>query len=153
MNNKSTLKFLILFSAGLFFYGCGGEDILEQTKVRVRRPQRIKFEKPPEIEIKEYKYTGMRYRSPFLPDGTARAIDAAAEHHINFDELKVTGYFSTKKERYVILSGVEEFYIVKQGRLFNENEEEVRGVAAIIKEDKIILITEKDTIYELAIPQ
>ena len=149
-------KFLFIILAGWIFFGCGDDEVIQPPAQRIRKERTI--QKPEEIEETIHKYTGAKYRSPFLPAGVAREmarIDTPVGDipAISPEGLRVTGYFSDKKERYAILSGAGEFYIIKQGRLYDENENEVPGIAAIIKEDKIILITDKDTMYELPVPE
>jgi len=114
-----------------------------------------------EFEQEKYEYKGGKYKSPFSSSGKGAVSSveskSAADSKIavlsNPETLKVTGFFSDNSGTYAILSGVNEFFIVKKGRLYNEDRLEVPGVAAIVKKDKIILITGKDTMFELAIPQ
>ena len=115
-----------------------------------------------EFEQDQYEYKGGKYRSPFSSSGKGAVSSTGSKSESgskktavlsNPETLKITGLFSDNSGTYAILSGVNEFFIVKKGRLYNEDRLEVPGVAVIIKKDKIILITGKDTMFELAIPQ
>jgi len=139
----------------LTLYGCGSGNV--QPRRPIGRPRKTKFEKPEEITVPEYTYGGIKYRSPFSASGaagsSARYVPSGEQTiEINPESLKVTGFISDSRQRYAILSGPGEYYIVKQGRLYNEDEKEVPGVAAIVKENKVMLITDKNTVHELIIP-
>lgn len=154
-------KIISVMVIGMVLYGCGGKP-----PERVRIKKIIKKDKKQKIakslkggEAAKYKYEGLKYGSPFSPSGrvtSAKKITAEQEGTKVIESpesLKVTGLFTDKEGKYAILSGVGEFYIVKQGRLYNEDEHEMPGIAAIIKESKIILITDEDKMYELPVPE
>lgn len=145
----------------MLFNGCAGAKSKKRAvRKRVRKPKAEKIKEPEKIKMPEHKYGGLKYRSPFSSSGrgsaktarvtTGKLVTAA---DINPDGLKVTGYFSDREGKYAILSGVGEFFIVKNGRLFTEDKKEVIGVAAIIKDNKIVLITDENNIYDFTIPE
>jgi Tfp pilus assembly protein PilP len=134
-----------LLMAIILVSGCGGQT--KQPVRRVRKIKKIKDEKiemPKEFEQERHEYQGGRYRSPFsesavsvAPATEAESMDFKAALKISSPEnLKVTGFFADKAGEYVILTGVSEFYVVKHGRIYNEDGDEVPDIAAIIKKDK-----------------
>ncbi|MBN2406704.1 MAG: hypothetical protein JXJ19_03305 [Elusimicrobia bacterium] len=113
------------------------------------------------LEMPDYKYTGAKYKSPFIPKrkGASSTVAISGSNKpiqisdVDTDILKVTGYFSDSEGAYAILSGGEVFYIAKKGRLYTEDDVAVVGAAAVIKKDKVLLISEDNTIYEYSIPK
>lgn len=116
-----------------------------------------------ESPIKEinHKYGGGKYRSPFAlsqksTEGGSINLNfrtKPGEIQIEPESLKVTGVILGDKGKYAILSGSADFYIVRDGRLFSYDEVEIPGIAAVIKDKVVILITDDNTTYELPIPQ
>ncbi len=152
--------FLILV-IGITLCACGREQQrTREVKRTVKKTKKQKIVKPEKFEAVGYKYEGLKYGSPFSPSKRVSSMTEkiVPNHQVsetieNPESLKVTGVFSDKKERYAILSGINEFYFVKQGRLYNEDEKEMPGIAAIIKKDKVILITGENKMCELPIPE
>lgn len=153
---KLTLYLTVFIVGSAILAGCGGE---ETSQPRKRNPvaKDREIEKPEEIKVPEFTYTGDQYRSPFSETKVRRSrrtVPAGEDSEgINPAELSVTGLFSDNQGKYAILSGAGTYYVVKEGRLYDEDGEEESGIAAIIKEDKIVLITDEDTMFELAIPE
>lgn len=154
-------KIISVMVIGMVLYGCGGKPP-ERVRIKkiIKKDKKQKIAKSrKEIEAAKYKYEGLKYGSPFSPSKRASSITEkttsgdGAKSIESPESLIVTGLFTDKEGKYAILSGVGEFYIVKQGRLYNEDEHEMPGIAAIIKESKIILITDEDKMYELPVPE
>ncbi|MDA3793445.1 MAG: pilus assembly protein PilP [Elusimicrobia bacterium] len=158
------MKKIIIYSAAVIVFasgltGCGGEDKAKTVK-RTKKSKEVKIEKPEEITVPEFTYTADKYRSPFSQSMVRRSRPAATVSKDSGDaqkfspeSLTVTGVFSDNQGKYALLSGAGAYFVVKNGRIYNDDDEEEPGVAAIIKEDKIILITDEDTMYELTIPE
>ncbi len=158
------MKKIILYSSAAIFLsavisGCGGEDKTQKME-RVKKSKEVKLEKPEEIKVPEFTYTADKYRSPFSQSMVRRERPVAAvsedkegTQKFSPESLTVTGVFSDSKGKYALLSGAGAYFVVKNGRVYNEDNEEQPGIAAIIQEDKIILITDKDTRYDLTIPE
>ncbi len=146
-------KFLIIIFI-LTAAGCGRRD--DPRDMPRRRPVAIEIEEPEEIKIPEYTYGGSVYRNPFLPAGIRSRADYTEElfaQDINLAGLRVTGIISDRKSKYAILSGAGEYYIVREGRLLDEEDRPVSGVAAIVGDDKVTLITEDERTISLPAPQ
>ena len=140
---------LILVTA-LFIYGCGSSDYVPPSSMSRRRQAKA----PPEIrEPERYTYAGTRYRDPFARSRvSAYRADGDTTPALNVDGLRVTGYIKGRFEKFITVSGPGGSYVIKNGRVFDEEDQEIPGVAAVIRDEKVTLITGKDTVYELALP-
>jgi len=153
MNNKTIAIIFLLILLGL--NGCPRKKA---------RPVSLKTPKEKEIgvvkELEEgkpvkYVYKGERYRNPFAPaEETGERIGKAGKKGIQIDlsRLKLTGIIisSSTKDRYALIeAGGGRGYIVRGGKLIDNYNDVVEGVAAIIRKDKVILITSDNVIQEL----
>ncbi len=152
MNIRAKL-FLIMFFI-VIMAGCTRRD--ETRDIPRRRPASVEIEEPEEIKIPAYTYGGSVYRNPFSP-AAARPRDEDADElfarDLNLAGLRVSGIMSDRKSKYAILSGPGEYYIVRQGRLLDEDDRMVSGVAAIVSEDKVTLIIEDEMTISLPAPR
>lgn len=73
--------------------------------------------------------------------------------YLYLKRLQVNGVFADEKTSYAILSGKDKKYIIKQGRLMDEDEKIIWGVRAYIKKEEIILVTKNKERYVLEIPK
>lgn len=169
MMRKKVLNIILLYLVILFLTGCSGEP--QQTRrIRIAGKKSKKsdeIEKPKEIKVTKHEYNGSKYRSPFSVSSVGASpvvsrkssADTASSDGVTLSiqdpgSLKITGVFTHKEdEGYYIVSNPNEFYIVKKGRLYNGEEEEIPDIAAVIKKDKLILITDENKTYELDIPE
>lgn len=168
MNRKLVLKILLVLFAGILVVGCGEKTkkstgsrnrIRKSRKKKSSKKKGDKAEQKPLVEVIPVNYKGTKYRSPFSPKGrgaggisTVKSSDSSTSV-FSPDNLSVTGVFQDKNERNAILTSPDGYYIIKKGRLYSEDNNEVPAIAAIIKDDKIVLITNENTMYELKIPE
>lgn len=156
--NKYVIKnWLIVLLLIIFFQGCS------ESGVKVARERRgsgqkddIEIEEPEEIEVPDFEYKGSSYRSPFSKESKQpqRAEGESQDlPSINPEMLTVSGIVEESKTKYGLLSGSEGFFMVKNGRIYNEDNKEIPGVSAVINENEIVIITDADTTYELPIPE
>ena len=150
------LKFIIIILV-FVFTGCSRRDD-GLPPARRRAPDLDQIEEPDAIKIPEYTYAGINYRSPFTPQAGSRRRYAApgagrTRSEVNLDSLIITGIISGRDSKYAILASGDEYYIARDGLLLDEDEEEVPGVAAVVKEDEIILIDSEGRTVEIEAPR
>jgi hypothetical protein len=67
-------------------------------------------------------------------------------------DLTISGVFTDSSGGVAFLSGPEDSYVVKSGKMYYENGEAVAGIAAVITPESIVL-SEGEERYELKISQ
>ncbi|MFW6134265.1 MAG: hypothetical protein ACOC5R_01660 [Elusimicrobiota bacterium] len=153
MKELSYTTFILIFV--ILLSGCGGDEV--EVRGKIPKPKKQKIQRPEEIKTPQYNYRGARYRSPFSPSysGTGGVSSGGMDQKsmVSPESLKVTGFFSDSQGKYAILSGAGQFFFVRRGRVYNEDEEELPGIAAVVKSNKIILITDQNTMHELPLPE
>ncbi len=168
--NKNFLYIILVMVFIILLHGCGGSKSSGRSqstesrirKGKVRKKADEKTEKPEEKKEELYEYGGLKYRSPFSVSGGVSSglgkknnvsdISGVSRTVMSPESLVVTGFVSDNDGDFALLSGANEFYVVKNGRLYNEDKFEMIGIAAVIKRNKIILITDDSEMYELLIP-
>ncbi len=132
--------------------GCGSQEYVPPSRrQREREPQA-----PEEIKhMTDYSYGGNIYRDPFLRPG-ARRVRARPDDEIPIpdpEQLAVRGVFTSGSDKYVLLSGTVDEYLIRNGRIYDSREREVPGIAAAVREESILLFTDNDTVYEFPVPE
>ncbi|MGM0567680.1 MAG: hypothetical protein ACQESB_00515 [Elusimicrobiota bacterium] len=150
------LKFIIIILV-FAFAGCTSNDD-GLPPARHKPPDLDKIEEPEKIKIPEHTYAGTKYSSPFTPQAGSRRRYASSEvgqgrSEVSLDSLVITGIISGSDSKYAILSSGDEYYIARDGLLLDEDEEEVPGVATVVKEDEIILMDSGGRTVEIEAPQ
>ncbi|MGM0441383.1 MAG: hypothetical protein ACQEQC_03075 [Elusimicrobiota bacterium] len=158
MNNYIFKNWAVAAALVVFFLGCGDSEVKVTRNSRGTAQQKnVKIEKPEKIETPDYEYKGIKHRSPFSKKGgTGRSSGGTSGTNIpgiNPERLIVSGVMEDTKDQYGMLTGPDGFFMVKDGRIYNEDGKEIPGVAAIIKNQKVVLITDENTTYELPIPE
>jgi Tfp pilus assembly protein PilP len=124
-----------------------GKPIEEKGIVTVK-----KIEEEREIR---YRYAGEKGRDPFAPpEQRSEGIGWVGKRGIEIDlsRLKLTGIMISPSSRdhcALIDVGGGRGYVVKGGKLIDNYNRVVQGVAAIVRKDKVILITSDNVIREL----
>ncbi len=157
MKNKEYINLTAAVILTLFLTGCIEPDLeIEQDPLQARAGQKREIEQPEKIEPPDYNYEGLKYRSPFLKRdeiGPRLASESKTIMGIKPERLTVTGIMEDPENKFGLLSGPAGFFMVKDGRIFNDDNKEIPGVAAIIKEQEIIIITDDDSTYALPVPE
>lgn len=155
--NKFIIKSWIIILLIIAFQGCSDTEVKVDREGRgAGREKDTEFEEPEEIEVPDFEYQGASYRSPFSRESgqPPGGEDGSRElQSINPEMLTVSGMIEEAGTKYGLLSGSDGFLMVKNGRIYNDDNEEIPGVSAVIKEDNIVIITDADTTYELPIPE
>ncbi|MFB0527739.1 MAG: hypothetical protein ACETVT_02550 [bacterium] len=152
MNSKIVLIIFILILLGL--NGCPKK---KARRVSIKPTEEKEIALPEEIEKKRlgrYTYGGKRYKDPFAPPedmgGGIERLGKGVE--IDLSRLKLTGIMISplSKDNYALIdAGGGRGYIVKGGKLIDNYNRVVEGVVAIVRKDKVILITRSNVIREL----
>ncbi len=111
-------------------------------------------EKMEEKRLVGYTYGGKRYKDPFVPlEEIGVGIESVGRGvEIDLSRLNLTGIMisSSSKDNYALIdAGGGRGYVVKNGKLIDNYNRVVEGVIAIVRKDKVILITRNNVIREL----
>jgi len=154
MKSKIVLIIFVLIILGL--NGCPKK---KARRVPTKPTEEKEIALPEKIEEKRlvrYTYGGKRYKDPFVPpekigvgiEGVGRGVE------IDLSRLKLTGIMisSSSKENYALIdAGGGRGYVVKSGKLIDNYNRVLQGVVAIVRRDKVILITRNNVIRELTL--
>jgi predicted small lipoprotein YifL len=146
-----TISILFLFA----LTGCPRKKTGPVSQPPVKEKKIAQTKKTEEERQVRYVYTGERYRDPFVPseemgEGIVKAGKGGIE--IDLSRLKLTGIMisPSSREHYALIdAGGKRGYVVKGGKLIDNYNRIVDGVAAIVRKDKVILITRDNVIREL----
>lgn len=112
---------------------------------------------PPKPELPKYVYKSSGRRDPFIPlvgkvevrPVTTTETTPASSSEVNIASLTVQGLIWDKAKPYVLLKAPDgATYIVTEKRLVDDRGRVIKGVAAVIKEDKVVLIGKNNVIKE-----
>jgi len=155
MNNRIIAIFFLLVLLGL--NGCPRKRAKQLPGKPLEEKEAGTIKKSEEkIEVR-YRYAGEKWRDPFTPPeetGEGFGIRKTGKRgvQIELSRLKLTGIMtsSSTRERYALIeAGSGRGYVVKGGKLIDNYNNVVEGVAAIVRKDKVILITSDNVIQEL----
>jgi len=152
MNNKIVLIIFVLIILGL--NGCPKK---KAGRVPTKPAEEKEIALPEKIEKKRlvrYTYGGKRYKDPFAPpeDRGAGIESVGRGVEIDLSRLKLTGIMisPSSKDNYALIdAGGGRGYVVKGGKLIDNYNRVIQGVVAIVRKDKVILITRNNVIREL----
>ena len=153
MNSKSVLSIIVLILLGL--NGCPKKKTKPISREPTKEKEIVTAEKIKEERRVRYRYAGEKRRDPFVPseemgEGIGRVGKRGIE--IDLSRLKLTGIMisPSSRDHYALIdAGGGRGYVVKGGRLIDNFNRVVEGVAAIVRKDKVILITSDNVIQEL----
>jgi len=152
MKSKIVLIIFILILLGL--NGCPKKKARPVPRKPMEEKEIALPEKIEKKRLVRYTYGGKRYKDPFAPpedigvgiEGVGRGVE------IDLSRLKLTGIMisSSSKDNYALIdAGGGRGYVVKGGKLIDNYNRVVQGVVAIVRKDKVILITRNNVIREL----
>ena len=153
MNRKILLIISILILLG--FNGCPKKKAKPVSRKPIKEKEIVTVKKIEEERQVRYRYAGDRWRDPFAPITERReAIGRVGGRGIEIDvsRLKLTGIVISRSssDHYALIdAGGGRGYVVKGGKLIDNYNKVVNGVAAIVRKDKVILITGRNVIREL----
>lgn len=109
-------------------------------------------------KIPTYTYKSARDRDPFIPlvgrGESVGAVSAAGEagkaaKEVNVDLLVLKGYVFSQERKYALFKSADgAAFVLDKGTLVDERGRRVLGIAGIVKQDKVVLITKKNKIKE-----
>jgi len=146
---------IIFLSIALGLTGCPRKKPKPVPKEPIKEKEIVAAKKIEEERLVRYRYGGEKLRNPFTPSEVSGAgIRKVGKRGIEIDlnRLKLTGIMmsSLSRDHYALIdSGGGRGYIVKGGKLIDSYNRIVDGVAAIVRKDKVILITSDNVIREL----
>jgi len=153
MNSRILLIILILILPGL--NGCPRKKARTVSREPIKEKEVVTAKKIEEEIQLRYRYGGERSRDPFAPaDERAAAIGSIGKRGIEIDlsRLKLTGIIisPSSRDHYALIdAGGGRGYVVKGGKLIDNYNRIIDGVAAIVRKDKVILISRHNIIQEL----
>jgi hypothetical protein len=146
------LRWLIpaLALAFLLIQGCGGkkEEAAPKATAPAPAPPPAVVEAPREKPV--YLYSGDKFRDPFTPAGQTNNYQADAIFDPGRASVKAIIYGGAHRGA-VLSAGGSASYFVKDGRIFDVMGKTVEGFTAKIFVDKVIVLGEADTAFELKI--
>lgn len=110
-----------------------------------------------EEKVPTYAYKSARARDPFIPligRGEGSGVPAGAESgktakEVNVELLVLKGYVFSDKRKYALFKAADgAAFVLDKGTLVDERGKKVPGIAGIVKQDKVVLITKKNKIKE-----
>jgi hypothetical protein len=146
---------IIFLSILLGLSGCAKEKAKPVSIEPLKEKEMGTVKKLEEQKQVRYTYAGEKYRDPFAPlEEMGKAVGKMGKRAISIDisTLKLTGIMispSTRERYAVIEAGEGRGYIVKGGKLVDNYNNTVKDVRAIVRKDKVILITSDNVIREL----
>ncbi len=161
---KNRTVYLLVFFA-VFLCGCGKQKnpaprVIKKVAHKPKpKPAPPKPKLPGEEVARKYIYRGDEYRDPFgavvIASSLSGKLMEGEEIQVNIDALRVTGIMTSAQQKpYALLSEIGgASFIVKGGKLYDPYGRIVRDVAAIIKEDRVVLIAGKNTMRELKLEE
>jgi len=155
MNSKILLIIFILILLGL--NGCPKKKPKPVSVKPVEERGIVTVKKIEEEKEARYRYAGEKGRDPFAPpDQRPGGIEWMGKRGIEIDlsRMKLTGIMISPSSRdhcALINAGGGRGYVVKGGKLIDNYNRVVQGVAAIVRKDKVILITSDNVIRELTL--
>ncbi|MDH5173625.1 MAG: hypothetical protein OEW43_00035 [Elusimicrobiota bacterium] len=152
MNSKIVMIIFALILMGL--NGCPKKKARSVPTKPMQEKEIVMPEKIEEKRLVSYKYGGKRYKDPFVPpeDMGAGIERMGTGVEIDLSRLKLTGIMispSSKNNYALIDAGGGRGYVVKGGKLIDNYNRVIQGVVAIVRKDKVILITRSNVIREL----
>ncbi|MFQ5867221.1 MAG: hypothetical protein ACE5IT_04410 [bacterium] len=153
MNSKIIRIIFLLILLGL--NGCPKKKTKPVSRKPVKEKEIVTAKEIKEERQVRYRYAGEKCRDPFAPpEERAEAIGRVGKRGIEIDlsRLKLTGIMisPSSRDRYALIdAGGGRGYVVKGGKLIDNYNRVVNGVAAIVRKDKVILITSDNVIREL----
>jgi len=153
MDNKIVRIIFLLILVG--FSGCAKKKARPVSKEPIKEKEAVVAKKIEKEKQVRYIYTGEKYRDPFVPsEEMGEGIVKVGKRGIEIDlsRLKLTGIMisPSSRDHYALIDGGgERGYVVKRGKLIDNYNRVVDGVAAIVRKDKVILITRDNVIREL----
>ncbi len=153
MNSKIVRIIFILILLGL--NGCPKKRAKPVSKKLVEEKEIVTAKKMEEERQVRYRYGGERHRDPFAPpEERAEEIGRVGKRGVEIDlsRLKLTGIIisPSSRDHYALIdAGGGRGYIIKGGKLIDNYNRVLEGVAAIVRKDKVILITSDNVIQEL----
>lgn len=152
MNSKIVLIIFVLILLGL--NGCPKKRAKPVSRKPIKEEEIVAPKKIKEERRVRYKYGGKRFKDPFAPPedmgGGIERVGKGVE--IDLSRLKLTGIMisPSSKDNYALIdAGGGRGYVIKSGKLIDNYNRVVDGVVAIVRKDKVILITRSNVIREL----
>jgi len=152
MNNKIVLIIFVLILLGL--NGCPKKRARPVSRKPIEEEEIVVPKKIEEKRRVRYTYGGKRFKDPFAPPedmgGGIERVGRGVE--IDLSRLKLTGIMisPSSKDNYALVdAGGGRGYVIKSGKLIDNYNRVVDGVVAIVRKDKVILITRNNVIREL----
>jgi len=151
MNSKTVLIIFILILLG--FNGCPKKRAKPVSRKLIKKKEIVTPKKIEEKRRGRYTYGGKRLKDPFAPpEDMGGRIEVGRGIEIDLSRLKLTGIMisPSSKDNYALIdAGGGRGYIVKGGKLIDNYNRVIDGVVAIVRKDKVILITRTNVIREL----
>ena len=153
MNSRIVRIIFLVILLGLS--GCAKKKAKPVSQKPVKEKEIVTAKKIEEKRQVRYRYGGERHRDPFAPpEEKAEGIRRVGKRGIEIDlsRLKLTGIIvsPSSRDNYALIdAGGGRGYIVKGGKLIDNYNRVLDGVAAIVRKDKVILITSDNVIQEL----
>ncbi|NIM03831.1 hypothetical protein GTN66_06780 [bacterium] len=152
MNSKVVMIIFVLILMGL--NGCPKKKARPVPTKPIQEKEIVLPEKMEKKKLVRYRYGGERYKDPFVPpeDMGAGIERVGTGVEIDLSRLKLTGIMisPSSKDNYALIdAGGGRGYVVKGGKLIDNYNRVIQGVVAIVRKDKVILITRRNVIREL----
>ena len=113
---------------------------------------------PPKPELPKYVYKSSGRRDPFVPlvgKSETRAsaptgeVTPTSASEVNIGSLTVQGLIWDKARPYVLLKAPDgTSYIVTENKLVDDRGRVIKGIAAVVQKDKVVLISKDKVIKE-----
>lgn len=110
-------------------------------------------------KIPTYTYKSAQARDPFIPlisrsettgkTTVAGSANGIATREVNVELLVLKGYVFSQQRKYALFKSADgAAFVLDKGSLLDERGKKVPGIAGIVKQDKVVLITKKNKIKE-----
>jgi hypothetical protein len=147
---KKTLFIIII--AAFFAASCGKQS---PSGPAAPQPKQFAPKQPPAVYQKKeepvYYYTGDSYRDPFIPlVGQGAYFSESDEMSVpSITSLTLKGIIGEGKTKIALISGAGATYILKDSRLYDNRQRQIKGITGAIKIDSVVIIAPDKTVKEL----
>jgi hypothetical protein len=149
---KTYIGHAIIFTATLFFVSSCSKEQLPDAPPPAFKPPVVKIStSTAKNQVPRYVYKGDKYRDPFIPlTGSGfSSINSDAVPTPNIGSLSLKGIVDDGNKRMAVITGGGITFVLKDGRLFDNRNRQIRGISGYIKKNSVILIGADRTSKEL----
>ena len=153
MTHLNKLILLIAIPLAIFLGSCSNEEIPQSTVPQFKQHAVNISTGTAKKETPRYIYKGDRFRDPFIPLTDSGYIASASDSLTtpSVGSLSLKGIVNDGSKRIAIISGGGTAYILRDGKLFDSKNRQIKNMYGTIKKDSVVLTGADKTSKELSL--